>query len=168
MESLTQLAFDAAPIGIVLTENRIIKTCNSTFCDMTGFQRAELLGHSFRKLYSSDAEFDRVRDIGLQALRKGEQYSDLRLLRCANGEDVWCRFRALTFSRLPEAPDVPTLTRRERDVVQGLRAGRTSKQIAATLGLSTRTVEDVRARLLKKFRATTTHEVVGKFTSLEN
>jgi len=132
-------------------------------------------------LYSDDAEFDRVRDIGIKALSKGEQYSDLRLLKRATGEVVWCRFRAnalnqndplaravLTFARLRETQQFPSLTKRERDVVQGLRSGHTSKQIAASLSLSPRTIEDVRARLLKKFQATTTHEVVGKFTSLES
>ena len=91
MENLTQLAFDSAPIGVVLTENRIIRTCNTMFCDMTGFRMEELVDQSCRILYSSEAEFDRVRDIGIQALSKGEPYSDLRLLPCSNGEVVWCR-----------------------------------------------------------------------------
>lgn len=181
MDTFAQLAFDAAPIGIVLTENRVIRACNAMFCDITGFENAALLGQSFRMLYASDAEFDRVRDVGIRALSQGEPYSDLRLLKRANGTVVWCRFRAnaldrndplartvLTFARLPETHHVPSLTKRERDVIQGLRSGSTSKQIAASLGLSPRTIEDVRARLLKKFQATTTHEVVGKFTSLES
>lgn len=181
MEGLTQLAFEAAPIGIVLTENRVIRACNSTFCTMTGFEKNDLLDQSFRMLYSSDAEFDRVRDVGMSALRKGEHYSDLRLLRRADGDVIWCRFRAhaldrsaplartvLTFARLIEAPQHPTLTKREQDVVLGLRAGQTSKQIATSLGLSPRTIEDVRARLLKKFKAANTHEIVGKFTNLES
>jgi PAS domain S-box-containing protein len=181
MDNLTQLAFDSAPIGVVLTENRIIRTCNTMFCKMTGFRMGDLVDQSCRILYSSEAEFDRVRDIGIQALSKGEPYSDLRLLLCSNGEVVWCRFRAnaldrndplartvLTFARLQETAQFPTLTKRERDVVLGLRSGRTSKHIAAELGLSTRTIEDVRARLLKKFQAATTHEVVAKFISLES
>ena len=72
MENLTKLAFDSAPIGVVLTENRIIRTCNTMFCDMTGFRMEELVDQSCRILYSSEAEFDRVRDIGIQALSKGE------------------------------------------------------------------------------------------------
>jgi len=147
MENLTKLAFDSAPIGVVLTENRIIRTCNTMFCDMTGFRMEELVDQSCRILYSSEAEFDRVRDIGIQALSKGEPYSDLRLLLCSNGEVVWCRFRAnaldrndplactvLTFARIQEAVQFPTLTKRERDVVLGLRSGRTSKHIAVFWG----------------------------------
>jgi len=99
MENLTKLAFDSAPIGVVLTENRIIRTCNTMFCDMTGFRMEELVDQSCRILYSNEAEFDRVRDIGIQALSKGEPYSDLRLLLCSNGEVVWCRFRANALDR---------------------------------------------------------------------
>ena len=181
MPSPEELAFDTAPVGIVLTENRVIRTCNSTFCLLTGFDKHALIDQSFRKLYENEAEFQRVRDIGLKALSAGREYSDMRLLRRADGSSIWCRFRAqalnaanplertvLTYAKLSEPADQTNLTARERDVVLGLRAGQTSKQIAHQLGLSSRTIEDVRARLLKKFEAHNTVEMLRKFTNLES
>ena len=163
MDDLARLAFDAAPVGIVLTEHRVIGACNDSFCTLSGYPRAALIGQSFRLFYDSAAEFDRVRDIGLGALALSGAYADERLLRRADGGRLWCRFRARTLT--PEAPlarmvlsfapmDAPAgppLTPRERDVLAGLAQGQSSKQIARGLGLSPRTVEDVRARLLRKF-----------------
>ena len=55
-----------------------------------------------------------------------------------------------------------TLTLREREVAQQLATGGTSKQIARKLGISPRTVEAHRARLMKKFEATTNGELVAR------
>ncbi|WP_296762179.1 PAS and helix-turn-helix domain-containing protein [Sediminimonas sp.] len=163
MTDFARLAFDAAPVGLVLTEARVIRACNATFAAMTGHSESALRDRSFRVLYTSDDEFHRVRDIGIELLRRDGAYSDERLLRRADGGAVWCRFRARTLT--PENPlarvvmsfasiaprDGPPLSPRERDVVSGLARGQTSKEIARALGLSPRTVEDVRARLLKKY-----------------
>lgn len=54
------------------------------------------------------------------------------------------------------------LTERERQVLDGVVAGQTSKQIAYQLGLSTRTVEIYRARLLEKFEARNSIDLVRK------
>ena len=69
------LAFDAAPTGIVLTEQRIIRTCNTTFATLLGYRVADLLGQSFRMLYGSDEEFENIRDIGLNLLQQTGVYS---------------------------------------------------------------------------------------------
>jgi DNA-binding CsgD family transcriptional regulator len=53
------------------------------------------------------------------------------------------------------------LTRRERQVARLLMGGKRSKQIAATLGISTRTVEGYRSRLLDKMRVDSATELVG-------
>ena len=67
VDSFESIAFEAAPIGIVLTENRIIRTCNRKFCVLSGFSRDQLVGQSFRKLLFDDSEYERVRDIGFKA-----------------------------------------------------------------------------------------------------
>ena len=180
MSSFESIAFDAAPIGIVMTEHRIVRTCNRKFCQMSGFDRDDLVGRSFRPLLYDDAEYERVRDIGFKALSAGNSYSDMRLLRHKDTTLLWCRFRAetltpddplaqivFTYAPVGERSDRPTLSPRERDVVLGLHAGKTSKSIAQDLGLSPRTVEDVRARLLKKFHAKTSTEMLRKFTNVE-
>ncbi|MEM9632388.1 MAG: PAS and helix-turn-helix domain-containing protein [Pseudomonadota bacterium] len=165
MNDLEQLAFDNAPMGLALTENRIIRTCNETFAKMFDYRKEELIGQSFRKLYGSDQEFHDIRDIGLEPLRNSLPYTDERLMRRSDGSMIWCRFRARTLN--PEAPlsrivlsfalidntaSGPQLTPREREVLLYLSKGQTSKEIARALSLSPRTIEDVRARLLKKFQ----------------
>jgi DNA-binding NarL/FixJ family response regulator len=49
-------------------------------------------------------------------------------------------------------------------VVSGLAHGRTSKEIARHLGLSPRTIEDVRARLLRKFEVRNVTELLTRLT----
>jgi len=53
------------------------------------------------------------------------------------------------------------LTPRERQVAQLLTAGKSSKQIAAALGVSTRTVEGYRGRVLEKMRAASATDLVA-------
>jgi two-component system, NarL family, nitrate/nitrite response regulator NarL len=50
----------------------------------------------------------------------------------------------------PETPDAPPLTAREQQVLVRVAAGATSKQIAAALGVSPRTVETHRESIARK------------------
>ncbi|MFZ5447335.1 MAG: PAS domain S-box protein [Thermodesulfobacteriota bacterium] len=52
--------FRAAPIGIGVVANRIIKAANDRLCEMTGYRLEELIGQSSRMLYPSDEEYERV------------------------------------------------------------------------------------------------------------
>lgn len=55
---------------------------------------------------------------------------------------------------------IATLSNRERDVLDGLLAGRGNKQIAYDLGISPRTVEIYRANLMDKMRAESLSDLV--------
>lgn len=179
-DALMKLAFEEAPVGLVLTENRVIRALNRTFAHMLGYRRQELLGQSFRILYASQKDFDRIRDIGLHPLTERRDYSDERLMLRADGRRIWCRFRAhtltpdaplsrmiLSYALLADVPTMPSLTPRERQVIARLARGMTSKETARDLSLSPRTIEDVRARLLKKFRARNSAELLARFTGIE-
>ncbi len=52
--------FRAAPTGIGMVKNRIIKKVNEQLCKMIGYSRDELLEQSARMLYPSKEEFQRV------------------------------------------------------------------------------------------------------------
>jgi two-component system, LuxR family, response regulator FixJ len=52
------------------------------------------------------------------------------------------------------------LSNRERDVLDGLVAGRANKQIAHDLGISARTIENYRANLMLKMQATSLSDLV--------
>lgn len=177
--ALDEIAFNLAPIGIVLTENRIIKSCNESFAHMFGYAREEVLDQSFRMLYPSATEFDAMRDVGLSALRATGQYSDERIMHHRNGTMFWARVRVatpnpenplsraiLSFADISgQRPEVE-LTPREKQVVMRLGQGQTSKEIARDLGLSPRTIDDYRARLLRKFKVRNIAELLSHIMGL--
>lgn len=163
-DDLDQLTFAHAPVGLVLTEDRIIRTCNNAFAEMFGYTPAELQNRSFRMLYTSHREFEAIREVGFEALRTTGRYSDERLMPRRDGTMFWCRVRVhtffpdnplkrviLSFADISDLRKIVPLTPREREIVQLLARGLTSKEIARTLDISPRTVEDYRARLLSKF-----------------
>ena len=49
-----------------------------------------------------------------------------------------------------EAPKLPTLTAREREITQLLAEGNSSKEVASLLNLSTKTVETHRSNIMRK------------------
>lgn len=69
--------------------------------------------------------------------------------------------RATGLLRQRVSQDVAVFTRRERQVAEGLVAGRTTKQIAQDLNLSPRTVEFFRASLLRKTQSRNTAGLVA-------
>ncbi|MDQ7069256.1 MAG: PAS and helix-turn-helix domain-containing protein [Rhodobacterales bacterium] len=173
---LSLLTFQNAPIGLVMTENRIIRACNATFSKLFGYADQALIGQSFRMLYVTRAEFDRIRDVGLEPLKQADDYSDERIMRKSDGSPFWCRFRAhtltpadplarivMSFAPMSVTTSKRALTPREREIITFLARGLTSKEIARSLFLSPRTIEDIRARLLRKFEVSNTAQLLGKF-----
>jgi PAS domain S-box-containing protein len=175
--ALDLVAFENAPVGLVLAEDRIIRTCNPAFADMFGYRRAELTDQSFAILYPSFDEFVRIRDVGVEPLKRFNKYTDERIMARKDGSLFWCRVRGHTltpeddplrrvvwsFADLSDSRPVRELSMRERQLLMHLGEGRTSKQIARMLTISPRTVEAYRARLLKKFGAT---NVAGLLSSI--
>ena len=178
-DELDKLAFEKAPIGIVLTEQRVVKSCNLTFANMVGYYKQDIVGHSFRMFYGSRQEFDDIRDVGLEPLRAKGVYTDERMVKCKSGAQIWCRFRAqavnkdqpldqmiLSFALISESTDAASFTPRERQVIGHLSAGKTSKEIGHVLNISPRTVEDVRARLLKKLNVRNAAELLARLNHM--
>ena len=179
-DDLSAMAFQNAPIGLVVTESRIIKGCNPAFADMFGYAVEELLEQSFAILYPSMEEFERIRDVGVEPLKRTNRYSDERIMARKNGTLFWCRVRGHSLTRdddplrravwsfadLSETRNVLNLSGRERQIVMHLGEGRTSKEIARTLDISPRTVESYRARLLKKYNAHNVAELLSHLSSM--
>ncbi|MFH2219040.1 MAG: PAS domain S-box protein [Pseudomonadota bacterium] len=59
-EATLKSIFRAAPIGIGMVADRVIKQANERLCKMTGYSREELLGKSARMVYPSDEEYEYV------------------------------------------------------------------------------------------------------------
>jgi PAS domain S-box-containing protein len=175
-----QLAFNLAPIGLVLSRNRSIVDCNQHLCEMFGAERKQLVGQSFQILYPSADEYERIGARLLPIMNATGMYSDNRIMKRVDGrlkgETFWCHVtgRALnreapheagiwTFEDLSASrPVTAELTAREREVAAHLMRGMTSKEIGRALGISHRTVEIYRARLMRKFKASTTADLVHK------
>jgi len=59
-ESRLRSIFLAAPVGIGVVVDRIIKNANDLLCDMTGYSREELVEQNARILYPTEADYDYV------------------------------------------------------------------------------------------------------------
>ena len=59
-EETLKSIFMAAPIGIGMVSDRVIKQANDRFCEMTGYSKDELIGQSARIVYPTDEEFEHV------------------------------------------------------------------------------------------------------------
>ena len=176
METDYQLAFELAPVGLVLSRNRAMVDCNRHVCDMFGASRELMVGQSFQILYPSADEYERLGAHMAPILNAKGYYSDNRIMKRANGELFWCHVTGRSLHREdPHAAGIwsfedlsatrpvrAELTAREREVAAHLMQGLTSKQIGKILQISHRTVEIYRARLMRKYKASTAADLVHR------
>lgn len=169
-------AFDLAPIGMVIARNRAMVDCNQRFLEVFGGTLAKWVGQSFEVLYPTHDEFERTGARIVASLDKRGWYADERVMKRASGELFWCHVsgRALdprhahlagiwSFEDLsPHRQVKADLTAREREIAALLVEGLTSKQIGKRLDISPRTVDVYRARLIRKYDATSTPELVRR------
>ena len=173
-------AFQLAPIGLVLSAQRQIVDCNERVLAMFGATREQLLGQSFAVMYPSAAEFERTGERIVASLDAQGHYADDRVMRrLGQGELFWCHVtgRALdpadphargiwSFEDLSAKRQITSdLTPREREIAALLIEGQTSKGIGRRLGVSPRTVDIYRGRLMKKYQAGSTPELIHKLLS---
>ena len=175
-----RLAFDLAPVGLVLSRNRIIVDCNQRLCEMFGASREQLIGQSFQLLYPSADEYERTGQRIAPILNASGVYADDRVMKRVGGrlqgETFWCHVtgRALKREAPHEAgiwsfedlsarkPVKAELTAREREVAAHLMDGLTSKEIGRALGISHRTVEIYRVKLMRKYQASSAADLIQK------
>lgn len=187
-------AFDLAPVGLVMSRNRLMLDCNQRLLEMFAATREALVGQSFEMLYPTAGEFERTGERIVASLGADGSYADERVMRRVgnaasakahmadaangevNGELFWCRVsgRALdprhphtegiwSFEDLSaRRPLRVQLTAREREIAALLIDGLTSKLIGRRLVISPRTVDIYRGRLMRKYGAATTAELVTR------
>ena len=175
-----EMIFQHAPVGMCVSLDRVIQTCNGALAAMFGYSAGRLNGQSFSVLYPTMDEFLRTGDRIVPIKNAKGRYSDERIMRRGDGELFWCHVtgRALnaaeplgagvwTFEDVSEKrPVTAELTPREREIAALLVEGKTSKVIARETDLSPRTVEMHRAKLMKKFSASTSSELVHKLVGV--
>jgi DNA-binding NarL/FixJ family response regulator len=69
------------------------------------------------------------------------------------GSDYWGRARSGT-------PAIPSLSPRERQIIQLLAEGKSNKEVAGRLGISVRTAENHRARIMRKLQLRSLSDLV--------
>lgn len=175
-----RLVFQLAPVGLILSRERHIVDCNERVCEIFGAMPDQLIGQSFRILYPSAGEFERIGARIAPILGTHGVYADNRVMRRVGGaqagQPFWCHVTGRAVNRAaPHAAGIWTfedlsaqrpvtaeLTAREREVAAQLMRGLTSKAIGRELGISHRTVEIYRARLMRKYRASTSADLVRR------
>jgi DNA-binding CsgD family transcriptional regulator len=160
--------------------------CNRRLLDMFVAPREAMVGQSFELLYPTHDEFERTGERIVAALDTSGWYADERVMRRVGsttggteGELFWCRVsgRALdpahphaegiwSFEDLSSRRQLRVaLTAREREIAALLIDGLTSKLIGKRLAISPRTVDVYRARLMRKYAAATTPDLVKRLLS---
>lgn len=174
------LVFDLAPVGLCISRDRVIQRCNAAFGDMFGYAPGELKGRSMEILYPSPNEFENIGAQGISVMKKTGVYSDERIMRHRGGQLFWCHAAGRSLERdKPFAcavwmfEDISArrtvsrdLTTREREIARQLAAGQSTKEIARTLGVSPRTIDGHRARIIRKMGAKSAAEMIAKVVGL--
>ncbi|MCZ8294614.1 MAG: LuxR C-terminal-related transcriptional regulator [Hylemonella sp.] len=174
------MIFELAPVGLMLTRNRVIERCNLAFAEMFGYGVSDLMGQTTEMLYPSHEEFEYIGDRAVVRLKKTGNYRDQRIMRDSQGRLFWCTVTGRSFS--PESPSAAViwvfedirdsrpmpidLTAREREIAALVITGLSSKQIAQDLGVSHRTVEAHRMRMMRKLEVNTTGELIVRIMGM--
>jgi PAS domain S-box-containing protein len=172
-------AFEFAPIGLVLSRHRLMIDCNRAVLAMFRAEREQLIGQSFRVLYPTQGEYERTGERIVASLDIDGLYADERVMRRVDGELFWCHVWGHALDAAdPHAAGIWSFedlsskrslkldfTAREREIAALLIEGLTSKMVGKRLGISPRTVDVYRARLMRKVGASTTAELVHKLLS---
>ena len=149
---------------------------------MFGAACEDLIGHSFKLLYPTHDEFERTGARPAANLSASGWYADERVMKRVAGAQAGELFRCHVSGRaldptLPHAAGIwsfedpsarrrigVALTPREREIAALLIGGLTSKLMGRRLGVSPRTVDVYRARLMKKRGAATTPDRVDRIS----
>ena len=101
-----RLAFEHAPVGMVVSSNRTIVACNERVCEIFGATPSALVGHSFSILYPSVAEFERIGKRMEPFLNASGRYADNRMMKrlgglhgAIAGETFWCHVTGHAMNR---------------------------------------------------------------------
>ncbi|WP_372656900.1 LuxR C-terminal-related transcriptional regulator [Hydrogenophaga sp.] len=175
-----EMIFELAPVGLMVTHQRIIERCNRAMSDMFGYPVDQLVGRTTEMLYPSHEEFEHIGERWVAGMRQNAHYRDQRIMRHAKGHMFWCAVSGRSFT--PDAPfasvvwvfdDISDtrpvnapLTAREREIAARVITGLTSKQIAKDLNVSHRTVEAHRLRLMRKLDVNSTGELIARILGM--
>lgn len=181
--SAALLHIEDIPLPAVIGSFRVMRECNQAYCELFGYEQSQLAGKSFRLIYLNNSEYVRSGILWEKNLSKNHQYTDERIMRKSNGETQWCRVTGKTLDERnptalaiwlvqplsrPVMMNVSELTRKQRQLISLVTQGKTSRQIAAELGITIRAAETHRLRIMKKVGVKNAAEMVAWFAGLHD
>jgi PAS domain S-box-containing protein len=95
-ENNLRLAFELAPVGLIVARHRVIQSCNAVLSAMFGYAEGELREKSLRLLYPTPAEIETIGARGLPIMRETGFYSDQRVMKRKDGSLFWCHVSGRT------------------------------------------------------------------------
>jgi PAS domain S-box-containing protein len=173
-----RFSLSEVPVPMVYATHRIIRDCNALFAALFGATREDIVDQSFSRLYPEIDDFVRTGKMWQTNLSGGRVYYDERIMMGLDGTRFWCRVNGR--SRSLEAPFAEALycfepmqrpltsathvlTDRQRQVLTLVAQGKTNAMIATETGLSRRTIEAHRARLMQALGVANSAELVAWF-----
>jgi PAS domain S-box-containing protein len=169
------------PVPMVYATHRIIRDCNFEFAQAFGYERDELLDQSFSRLYPKIRDFVRTGEMWRTNFAGGKVYYDERVMRRRDGTSFWCRVRGRSRNQADPfaealycfepmnravAGNASLISDRQKQVLTLVSQGKTNAQIAEEIGLSKRTIEAHRARLMRAYGLRNSAELIAWFSSL--
>lgn len=171
------------PMPSVIGSFRVVKACNQAYCDLFGYERDQIIGKSFAAIYLNYSEYLQSGIIWNEHLQTHHQYVDERIMRKNSGETFWCRVNGRTLRprkptslaiwlvqplARPVKTGVTDLTRKQRQMITLVSQGKSNRDIATELGISVRTAETHRTRIMKKIGVANAAELVAWYAGLHD
>ena len=173
-----QWAFYNAPVGQAIGRYRMVVDCNALFAEIFQTDRQALIGQSFESLYPTQVDFEKTGERITPLLAQHGHFSEHRVMRRSSGDLFWVHISGFTLNRSDPFQETlwaftdlsreegvestlrGSMTPRERDIAALWIERNTGKEIGKALGISPRTVDVYKTRLLRKYGVTSTAELV--------
>lgn len=170
--------FQHVPIAICVSDQQTVELCNPAASHLFGYTAEALNGMPISMLWPSLISHKWAPEKIFGVIKNCGCYTDVRTLKQANADLFWCHITGThydecryavryiwTFVKVEfESEILNVLSPRERQIATALIVGKTSRTIAQDVGLSIRTIEYYRERLMRRLGVTNYKELICHLT----
>jgi PAS domain S-box-containing protein len=170
--------FEQAPVAVCVSDQYTVKLCNPAASQLFGYTTRAFTGMPIALLWPSLISHKLLPENIFRVIADSGRYTDVRTLRLANDHLVWCRINAALYDGSANAlryiwtfvkiettlKIVNELSPREQQIAVALVVGKTSRTIAQDVGLSIRTIEYYRERLMRRLGVANYKELICRLT----
>lgn len=170
--------FEHVPIAMCVSDQQKVELCNAAASKLFGYTPRNFIGLPIALFWPPLVSPKETHEKVFIAIGNSGCYSEVRTLRLANDKLFWCRTKVAlydecnrirryiwTFQKVETTLKVvDELPPREQQIAVALVVGKTSKTIAQDVGLSIRTIEYYRKRLMRRLDVANYKELVRRLT----